>query len=270
MGNILFNKRPGIIAYVTCGDPDIQTTRDIVSAAIGAGADVVELGVPFSDPVADGPVIQRASDRALQNGVSLQDVIRLAYTIRRESTVGLVIFSYWNPVLRFGIDRFCSAASYSGVDGALIVDLTVEESYQYRRAAASHNLSTIFLAAPTSTDRRLQQIAQACSGFIYAVSRTGVTGAQKELHRDAYDLVTRIRKFTTLPIAVGFGISNSEQYDQVANLADAAVIGSALVQAVEQNPEHAAAAVSDLFRSLLKNAPRTCPTNAFMPSPVTL
>jgi tryptophan synthase alpha chain len=245
-----FEGRPGLVVYVTCGDPDLATTRDIALAAIRAGADIIELGVPFSDPVADGPVIQRASERALKHGTSLEDVLRLARDVRRESDAGLVVFSYLNPVLRFGLERFCAQAVAAGVDGALITDLTVEEADDYRRLMASYRLDTIFLAAPTSPDRRLKRIAQACGGFVYAVSRTGVTGTQKQLASDARDLVGRIRKFTKLPVAVGFGVSNREQFAQVGEFADAAAVGSAIVQAVEQNPGREAEAVADLVRSL--------------------
>jgi len=216
--------RPGLVAYVTCGDPDIATTREIVLAACRAGADVIELGVPFSDPVADGPVIQRASERALARGTSLQDVLGVAAEVRRQSDVGLIVFTYLNPVLRFGLERFCAEAVKAGVDGALITDLTVEEADDYRRLMAEHRLDTVFLAAPTSTDKRLKAIAAACSGFVYAVSRTGITGTQKQLTSDAEDLVKRIRKFTRLPVAVGFGISTAEQFAQVGAFADAAVV----------------------------------------------
>src|SRR5438270_1548569 len=186
--------KPGLVAYVTCGDPDLAATREIVLAACRAGADVIELGVPFSDPVADGPVIQRASERALKHGTSLEDVLRLAREVRQETDAGLIVFSYLNPVLRFGLERFCAEAVKAGVDGALMTDLTMEEAGEYRRLMAAHHLDTIFLAAPTSTDRRLKAIAEACSGFVYAVSRTGITGAQKQLAADAQDLVKRIRK----------------------------------------------------------------------------
>ena len=158
---IRFENKPGLVVYVTCGDPNLSTTLDIVLAAIRAGADVIELGVPFSDPVADGPVIQRASERALQHGTSLQDVLGLAREIRKESAAGLIVFSYLNPVLRFGLEHFCAEAAQAGVDGALIIDLTVEESDDYRRLMAAHHLDTIFLAAPTSPDQRLKAIAQA-------------------------------------------------------------------------------------------------------------
>jgi tryptophan synthase alpha chain len=245
-----FKTKPALVAYVTCGDPNLAATREIVLAACRAGADVIELGVPFSDPVADGPVIQRASERALQNGTSLEDVLMLAREIRRESEAALIVFTYLNPVLRFGLERFCAEAAKAGVDGALITDLTVEEAGEYRRLMAAHGLDTVFLAAPTSTDQRLKAIAAACRGFVYAVSRTGITGAQKQLATDAQDLVKRIRKFTRLPVAVGFGISNAEQFAQVGNFADAAAVGSAIVQAIEQNPDNPAQAVEKFIRGL--------------------
>jgi tryptophan synthase alpha chain len=249
---LAFQSRPGLVAYVTCGDPNLATTREIVLAAIRAGADVIELGVPFSDPVADGPIIQRASERALKNGTSLQDVLRLAAEVRTESDAGLVIFSYLNPVLRLGLERFCTGAAMAGVDGALVTDLTVEEAGEYRKIMALHQLDTIFLAAPTSPDLRLKKIAHACQGFIYAVSRTGVTGTRQEVAADAAGLVARIKKHTKLPVAVGFGISNAEQFAQVAAFADAGVVGSALVQAVEQNRGQEAQAVAHLIESLKK------------------
>ena len=245
-----FRHKPGLVAYVTCGDPDLKTTRDIILSAIRSGADVIELGVPFSDPVADGPVIQRASERALKNGTSLQDILNLAREIRQESEAGLIIFSYLNPILRMGMETFCAAAAGAGVDGVLITDLTVEEATEYRRSMDSHGLAPIFLAAPTSTDQRLKNIAQASRGFIYAVSRTGITGQQKQLAGDARDLVQKIRKYTKLPVAVGFGISNSDQFRQVGEFADAAVIGSAIVHTIEQNPGRASQAVAELIGSL--------------------
>lgn len=247
---IHFAHKPGLVVYVTCGDPDIATTKAIILAAIKAGAEVIELGVPFSDPVADGPVIQRASERALQRGTSLMDVLYMAAEIRQESDAGMIIFSYLNPVLRLGINRFAEECSKAGVDGALITDLTIEEADDYRRVMEEYNLDTIFLAAPTSPDQRLKKIAQACSGFIYAVSRTGVTGQQKQLAGDATDLVKRIRKYTRLPVVVGFGIANSEQFQQVGGVADAAAVGSAIVQAVEQNQGREAEAVAELIASL--------------------
>jgi tryptophan synthase alpha chain len=247
---LTFKSAPGLVAYVTCGDPDPETTREIILEAISAGAEVIELGVPFSDPVADGPVIQRASERALKNGTSLADVLAVARDVRKQSDAGLVIFSYLNPILRMGIERFCKVAVDSGVDGVLLTDLTLEEAADYRRCVAQHGLATIFLAAPTSTDERLKRIAQACSGFVYAVSRTGVTGARKELAGDARGLVQRIRKYTNLPVAVGFGISTPQQFAQAGEFADAAAVGSAIVETIERNPGRAPLAVAELIRSL--------------------
>jgi tryptophan synthase alpha chain len=177
-----FEAKPSLVAYVTCGDPDLATTRAVILAAIEAGASIIELGVPFSDPLADGPVIQRASERALKQGVSLQNVLTLASEIREHSqSVGLVIFSYLNPILRMGLAKFCQVARLAGIDGTLITDLPVEESAEYLREARKNDLATIFLAAPTSTDQRLKLISQVSAGFIYAVSRTGVTGARQQM-----------------------------------------------------------------------------------------
>ena len=245
--------RPALVAYVTCGDPDLPTTRDIVLAAIDAGTQVVELGVPFSDPVADGPVIQRASERALRNGTTLAQVLELAREVRKQRPdAGLIVFSYLNPVLRLGIARFCAAAADAGADGALITDLTVEEAGDYLRAMRARELATIFLAAPTSTDQRLKRIADASRGFVYAVSRTGVTGTREEVAADARELVRRLRKFTRLPIAVGFGISTPAHFAEVGEFADAAVVGSAIVQAIEQaGSAGAPQAVAELISSLL-------------------
>jgi tryptophan synthase alpha chain len=245
-----FTGKPALVAYVTCGDPDLPTTRDVALAAIQAGAEVIELGVPFSDPVADGPVIQRASERALKNGVSLEDVLGLAAEIRRESDAGLIVFSYFNPVMRMGIEKFAGRAAEVGVDGALITDLPVEEAREYLDHMRQKNLATIFLAAPTSTDERLKSIAKVSSGFVYAVSRTGVTGARKELPEDAQKLVRRLRKFTKLPIAVGFGISEAAQFAAVGEYADAAVVGSAIVQVIERSPGTEARAVAEFIKQL--------------------
>jgi tryptophan synthase alpha chain len=248
--SLQFRARPALVAYVTCGDPDLRTTREVALAAISAGAEVIELGVPFSDPVADGPVIQRASERALKNGVSLEQVLKLAAEIRRESDAGLIIFSYLNPIMRMGLEKFAKASAQAGVDGALVTDLPVEEAGAYLQHMRKHKLSTVFLAAPTSTDTRLKQIAQASSGFIYAVSRTGVTGAQKNLPEDAQNLVQRLRRFSDLPIAVGFGISGPQQFASVGQYADAAVIGSAIVQTIEQNSRKEAQAVAEFIEQL--------------------
>ena len=248
---IRFDHKPGLVVYVTCGDPDLSATERIVLSAIDAGADVIELGVPFSDPVADGPVIQRASERALKNRTSLLDVLSVAAKARKvRPETGLIIFTYWNPVLRLGLDRFCNEAQHAEIDGALITDLTVEESHDYVRAMRARDLATVFLAAPTSTDERLRAIAEASTGFVYAVSRTGITGAQKQISEDAEHLVNRLRKHTQLPIAVGFGISTPEQFGGVGAFADAAVIGSAIVQIVEQYGSQAAVRVAEFITGL--------------------
>jgi tryptophan synthase alpha chain len=247
---LTFNHKPGLVAYITCGDPDLPTTQDCVLAAANAGADVIELGVPFSDPVADGPVIQRASERALRHGTRLTDVLDVARAVRRQSDAGLIVFSYLNPILRFGVAKFCAAAADAGVDGALITDLPVEEAGEYLRCMRARDLATVFLAAPTSTDERLKRIAQASTGFVYAVSRTGVTGTRRELPQDARELVTRIRRFTSLPIAVGFGISTPGQFAAVGGYAEAAVVGSALMEAIEKNAASPAIAVGELINNL--------------------
>jgi len=246
-----FENKPELVAYVTCGDPDIATTREVILAAIEAGASIIELGIPFSDPLADGPVIQRASERALKHGTSLEHVLKLASEIREQSqSVGLVIFSYLNPILRMGMEKFCKVARHAGVDGTLITDIPIEESAEYVREARKNDLATIFLAAPTSTDQRLKLIAEASTGFIYAISRTGVTGERQQMSADASGLVKRIRKFTKLPIAVGFGISTPEQFAAVGKFAEGAVVGSAIVHVIEQNPGREAASVAEFVRQL--------------------
>jgi tryptophan synthase alpha chain len=248
---LTFYKKPALVAYVTCGDPDLATTREIVLAAIEAGADVIELGVPFSDPVADGPVIQRASERALKHGTSLAQVLRLAAEVRVQAqSTGLIVFSYLNPILRMGLEKFCKVARAAGVDGALITDLPVEEARDYLHAMNEHDLSPVFLAAPTSPDERLRRIAEASRGFVYAVSRTGVTGQRQQLADDARKLVKRLRRVTKLPIALGFGISNPEQFAEVGEFADAVVVGCAIVETIERNRGHEAAAVREFIKRL--------------------
>lgn len=246
-----FQTRPSLVAYLTCGDPDLATTREVVLAAIDAGASVIELGVPFSDPLADGPVIQRASERALRRGTTLEQILALAKEIRKSSQAGLVIFSYLNPVLRMGMARFSAVAEEAGIDGALITDLPMEEAGDYLCEMRQRRLATVFLAAPTSTDERLKQIARASSGFVYAVSRTGVTGARKQMPEDARELVRRLRHYTKLPIVVGFGISTPEQFAAVGEFADAAVVGSAIVETIERNPGKEAESVAQFIRQLL-------------------
>ena len=233
---IEFRKKPGIVAYLTAGDPDLATTRNIALAAIDNGADVIELGVPFSDPLADGPVIQRASERAVKRGTRLTDVLELAQQLRTaRPSAGLVLFSYLNPVMRMGMKTFCSRAADAGADGVLLTDMIVEEAGEYLEAMRENTLAPIFLAAPTSPDVRLKAIAEVSQGFVYAISRVGITGTQQKIAGDASELVARLRRFTTLPIAVGFGISNAEHVKAVGEFADAAVIGSALVALIEKS-----------------------------------
>ncbi|MGA7708067.1 MAG: tryptophan synthase subunit alpha [Acidobacteriaceae bacterium] len=249
---IQFHNHPGLVVYFTIGDPDLETSKKIALAAIDAGADVLELGVPFSDPLADGPVIQRASERAVRNGTRMEDVLALASSLRKQRpAVGLVIFSYLNPILRMGLESFAAAAEKAGVDAVLVTDLIAEESEEYRAALKKHHLQPIFLAAPTSPDSRLARIAEISEGFIYAISRVGITGTQQQVAGDARELVTRLRRYTRLPIALGFGISNAAHVAVVAEYADAAVVGSAIVALIEQSgPDKAPAAVGKFIAEL--------------------
>ena len=249
---IRFRQRPGVVAYLTAGDPDLATTREIALAAIDNGADVIELGVPFSDPLADGPVIQRASERAVARGTRLSDVLTLANELRRaRPECGLVLFSYLNPVVRMGMKQFCAAAREAGADGVLLTDMIVEEAGEYLAEMRANGLAPVFLAAPTSPDARLQAIAEVSRGFVYAISRVGITGTQDKIASDAPQLVERLRRFTQLPVAVGFGISNAEHVRAVGEFADAAVIGSALVALIEKTPAaEAAKAVGEFIRGL--------------------
>jgi tryptophan synthase alpha chain len=259
----------GLVAYITAGDPSLAATHRFVLALAEAGADVIELGVPFSDPLADGPTIQRASERALKHHVTLANVIDLVREIRNSPSpaneIPLVLFSYYNPILQMGLEKFAAAASQAGADGVLVTDLTPEESADYRRILHAHKLDTIFLGAPTSTDDRLAQIAAASSGFLYLISRTGVTGAKDALPDDLPALVRRTRAVTRLPIAVGFGISLPGHVSILGGFADAAVVGSALVSEIEQatardsSPaaiDRAASALADRVRALKRAAHR--------------
>ena len=249
---IRFEHKPGLVVYLTAGDPSLEATRNIAIAAIDAGAAVIELGVPFSDPLADGPVIQRAMERALAHGTRLADVLKLAGAIRAaRPSAGLVIFSYLNPILRYGLSKFADDAAAAGADGVLVTDLIVEEAGEYLAEMERVKLVPVFLAAPTSPDQRLEAIAAHSKGFIYAISRVGITGTQQSLTSDAAALVARIRRWTRLPVAVGFGISNSEHVAQVGQFADAAVIGSAIVELIEKStPETAPGAVARFIKGL--------------------
>jgi tryptophan synthase alpha chain len=250
----------GIIAYITAGDPSLDATLKFVQALAEAGADVIELGIPFSDPLADGPTIQRASERALNAGTTLASVIELVRRIRQSKPpareVPLILFGYYNPILQMGVEKFAAAASAAGADGVLVTDLTPEESADYRRILATHHLDTVFLGAPTSTDERLATIAAVTSGFLYLISRTGVTGAKDALPDELPALVRRARAITNLPVAVGFGISLPGHVSVLGGLADAAVIGSALVAEIENanSVEAAASALAARIRPLKQAA----------------
>jgi len=250
----------GIVAYITAGDPSLDAALKFVIALAEAGADVIELGVPFSDPLADGPTIQRASERALKAGATLAGVLELVRCIRKSSfpanEVPLVLFSYYNPILQMGLEKFASTAASAGADGVLATDLTPEESADYRRILSAHHLDAIFLGAPTSTDDRLAKIAACSSGFLYLISRTGVTGAKDALPDDLPALIRRTRSVTQLPIAVGFGISLPGHVSVLAGLADAAVVGSVLVSEIEkaQSVDAAATALGNRIRALKEAA----------------
>jgi tryptophan synthase alpha chain len=246
----------GLVAYITAGDPSLDATEKIVLAAAEAGADVIELGVPFSDPVADGPTIQRASERALRGGTTLAGVIELVKRIRTRSDAPLVLFSYFNPILQMGLEKFAGTAAKAGADGVLATDLTPEEAGEYRVAMHARGLDTIFLAAPTSTDARFAQIAACSTGFLYLISRMGVTGERSALSEELPELARRVRRFTKLPLAVGFGISQPAHVSVLGGIADAAVVGSALVAEIEKaaSADDAAAAVAAKIRALKEAA----------------
>ena len=241
MGRIeaAFNKskrdgKKGFIPFIIAGDPDLQTTTELLVELSHAGATVIELGVPFSDPMADGPVIQRASERALQHGFGLQAIFETIAKARTRIDTPIVLFSYLNPLMQYGIGKLARDARSAGVGGILVTDLTPEESHEFVAAARAHDLDLIFLVAPTSTDERLRLITEHASGFVYAVSRAGVTGTRENLSGEAESLVTRVRRFTKLPVAVGFGISTAAQVTETCAYADAAVVGSAIVSEIEK------------------------------------
>ena len=250
----------GIIPYITAGDPSLDASLKFVTVLAEAGADVIELGVPFSDPLADGPTIQRASERALKAGTTLAGVLDLVRKIRKSNSaaaeVPIVLFSYYNPILQMGIEKFAAAANEAGADGVLATDLTPEESVEYRKILHAHDLDTIFLGAPTSTDERLTQISAVSSGFLYLISRTGVTGAKDSLPDGLPALLRRARGLTQLPIAVGFGISQPGHVSVLGGLADAAVIGSSLVSEIEKatSIDAGATALAARIRSLKQAA----------------
>jgi tryptophan synthase alpha chain len=249
--------RRAFIPYITAGDPDMASTEALIFELERAGADIIELGVPFSDPMADGPVIQRASERALRGGVTVRDCLKCVRSVRSRSRVPLVLFSYLNPLLSLGFDSIASELKSAGVDGLLVTDLVPEEAEELIRQMRAANVDTVFLVAPTSTDDRIKLVAGASRGFIYAVSRTGVTGAQESLSESASRLVRRVRRFTELPVAVGFGVSTPEQVEAVWKEADGAVVGSRIVAEIERfaGDPSMVTRVGDLVRSLVSSRP---------------
>jgi tryptophan synthase alpha chain len=228
-------RRPALIAYITAGDPAPAVTPDLVAALERGGADLIELGVPFSDPIADGPVIQRGSERALKAGTKLATVLEIAAEIRKRSEIPLLLFTYMNPVLHYGLEPLAKAAVASGIDGCLLTDLSVEEAEPYTHVMRRAGLDTVFLAAPTSSRRRLELVAKYSTGFIYLVSRTGVTGERANVSDSVAPLVTAMRGVTGLPLAVGFGISTAEHVRAIGAIADGVVVGSAFERVIEGN-----------------------------------
>ena len=231
--------RKGLIAYITAGDPSPERTPALVDALIRGGADLIELGVPFSDPIADGPVIQRGGERALKAGTTLAGVLEIATAIRRQSEVPLLLFTYLNPVMRYGLERLAADAAACGIDGCLLTDASVEEAHEYIGAMHRRGLDTVFLAAPTSTERRLKLVARYSTGFVYLVSRTGVTGERETLSSAVAPLVRSMRAITDLPLAVGFGISRPEHVAELGRQVEAVVVGSAFVRLIERNLDNA-------------------------------
>ena len=229
-------RRCGFIAYLTAGDPTPEATPGLVAALERGGADLIELGVPFSDPIADGPVIQMAGERALRAGTNMAKVLQIAAKIRETSEIPLLLFTYLNPALRYGFERLAQDAKAAGIDGCLLTDASVDEAEEYVKIMRAADLDTVFLAAPTSTDHRLQLIARYSSGFIYLVSRTGITGEQEALSDAALPLIERMRAHTKLPLAIGFGISRPEHVAALAPHAEAVVVGSAIVRQIEKDP----------------------------------
>ena len=246
--------RGGFIPFIVAGDPNLEATKELVLLLAESGASVIELGVPFSDPVADGVTIQAAAERALLNPISVKDILRMVAEVRAEKCeTPIIVFSYFNPILQFGLERFADEAVTAGVDGILVTDLVPEEAEEFRAILTAKNLSLIMLAAPTSSDERLKKICEKAGGFVYAVSRAGVTGARNETSGDAKTLVERLRKFTDLPIAVGFGISTAAQITETCKYADAAVVGSAIVAEIGRlgDSAHLVKGVREFVRKLL-------------------
>jgi tryptophan synthase alpha chain len=251
--NLKREGKKGFIPFVTAGDPNLDTTLEIIIELDRAGATVIELGIPFSDPMADGPVIQRASERALKNSFGVEEVLELVRRARDKTSTPFVLFTYFNPLLQFGIERLAASASKAGVDGVLVTDLTPEEGEGFTAGLRANDLDLIFLVSPTSTDERLKMVSERATGFIYAISRAGVTGPRSSVSDEAERLVNRVRRFSNLPVAVGFGISTAQQVAEVQSYADAVVVGSAIVAEIERNlgSDDLAARIGKFARTLI-------------------
>ena len=243
--NLAREQKKGFIPFITAGDPDLETTKHLMIELANVGATLIELGIPFSDPMADGPVIQRASERALRHGFGLSEILDLVRDVRKQTKVPIVLFSYFNPLLQFGLEKLVREAEHAKIDGILVTDLTPEEAGRFSAMLRAHEIDLIFLVAPTSTDERLKMIAERASGFIYAVSRAGITGAREAVSAEAEQLVNRVRLVSDLPVAVGFGISKAEHVAEVWRYADAAVVGSAIVKMIEDK-----SGIGDLVREI--------------------
>ncbi len=252
--SLKLQKRCGMIAYLTAGDPTPEATPALVAALERGGADLIELGVPFSDPIADGPIIQQAGDRAIRGGMTLAKVLDTAAEIRKTSEIPLLLFTYLNPAMRYGFKRLAADAKAAGIDGCLLTDVSVEEAREYVEIMRQAGLDTVFLAAPTSTDERLKLVAEYSSGFIYLVSRTGITGEQTNISDAALPLIERMRAHTKLPLAMGFGISKPEHVQSLAGHVEAVIVGSAIVRQIEQDSTRLEAFMRDLTRPLTKAA----------------
>jgi len=246
----------GFIPFITAGDPDLPTTRELIVELARAGSTLIELGIPFTDPMADGPVIQRASERALRHPFGIGEVLQIVAEARQKTEVPIILFSYFNPLMQFGVEKLARESKQAGIDGVLVTDLVPEEAVEFAAVLKQHDLDMIFLIAPTSTDERLKLVAERASGFIYAVSRAGITGAREAMSAEAEKLVDRMRKFSDLPIAVGFGISKPDHVRDVWRYADAAVVGSAIVARLEriESPADAVPAIGEFVRQLIAPA----------------
>ena len=252
-GKLKPENRKGFIPFITAGDPDLNTTRELIVELARVGATLIELGIPFTDPMADGPIIQRASERALRHGFGIDDVLQTVSQVRKQTDVPIILFSYFNPLLQFGVERLAREAKRVEIDGVLVTDLVPEEAAEFASILRQNDLDMIFLVAPTSTDERLKLVAEHASGFIYAVSRAGITGAREEMSAEAEKLVRRVRQFSDLPVAVGFGISKPAHVADVWRYADAAVVGSAIVDLIERSAgsDDLVKQVGELARSLI-------------------